>query len=97
MDVKEVAWWSIYEVGQRVAERFDDRPVDNAENLIPRAFVAGDACHTHSPKGGWGLNTSLPDTFNLGWKLAAVLQGKSDPKTPADVLARAPESGATAH
>lgn len=80
VDVKEVAWWSIYEVGQRVAERFDDRPLDNAENLIPRAFVAGDACHTHSPKGGWGLNTSLPDTFNLGWKLAAVLQGKSDPK-----------------
>jgi len=80
VDVKEVAWWSIYEVGQRVAERFDDRPLDKAENLIPRAFVAGDACHTHSPKGGWGLNTSLPDTFNLGWKLAAVLQGKSDPK-----------------
>lgn len=80
LDVKEVAWWSIYEVGQRVAERFDDRSGDNVEALIPRAFLAGDACHTHSPKGGWGLNTSLPDTFNLGWKLAAVLQGKSDPK-----------------
>ena len=80
VDVKEVAWWSVYEVGQRVAERFDDRPLDNAENLIPRGFVAGDACHTHSPKGGWGLNTSLPDTFNLGWKMAAVLQGKSHPK-----------------
>lgn len=80
VDVKEVAWWSIYEVGQRVAAKFDDRPLDNAENLIPRGFVAGDACHTHSPKGGWGLNTSLPDTFNLGWKLAAVLQGKSNPK-----------------
>lgn len=80
MDVKEVAWWSIYEVGQRVADRFDDTPADNSESLIPRAFVAGDACHTHSPKGGWGLNTSLPDTFNLGWKLAAVLLGKSLPK-----------------
>ena len=80
VSVKEVAWWSIYEVGQRVADRFDDRPLNNAENLIPRGFVAGDACHTHSPKGGWGLNTSLPDTFNLGWKLAAVLQGKSHPK-----------------
>jgi phenol 2-monooxygenase len=79
-DVKEVGWWSIYEVGQRIAERFDDTPVGNPDSLIPRAFVAGDACHTHSPKGGWGLNTSLPDTFNLGWKLAAVLQGKSDPK-----------------
>ncbi len=80
LDVKEVAWWSVYEVGQRVAERFDDTPADNPQGLIPRAFVAGDACHTHSPKGGWGLNTSLPDTFNLGWKLAAVLQGKSHPK-----------------
>lgn len=79
-EVKEVAWWSIYEVGQRVADRFDDTPADNTEGLIPRAFVAGDACHTHSPKGGWGLNTSLPDTFNLGWKLAAVLLGKSQPK-----------------
>lgn len=78
LEVKEVAWWSIYEVGQRVAERFDDTPADNQGNLIPRAFVAGDACHTHSPKGGWGLNTSLPDTFNLGWKLAAVLRNKCD-------------------
>ena len=84
LDVKEVAWWSIYEVGQRVAERFTDLPADltDAERAgrIPRAFVAGDACHTHSPKGGWGLNTSLPDTFNLGWKLAAVLQGKARPE-----------------
>lgn len=80
LDVKEVAWWSIYSVGQRLADRFDDRPAGSADGLIPRAFVAGDACHTHSPKGGWGLNTSLPDTFNLGWKLAAVLQGRSDPK-----------------
>jgi phenol 2-monooxygenase len=80
LDVKEVAWWSIYEVGQRIAERFDDTPVENPEGIIPRAFVAGDACHTHSPKGGWGLNTSLPDTFNLGWKVASVLQGKCKPK-----------------
>ena len=80
LDVKEVAWWSVYEVGQRIAERFDNRPTGSSDDIIPRAFVAGDACHTHSPKGGWGLNTSLPDTFNLGWKMAAVLQGKCDPK-----------------
>ncbi|SMX44657.1 FAD-dependent monooxygenase [Octadecabacter ascidiaceicola] len=80
LDVKEVAWWSIYSVGQRLADRFDNRPLNSTDEVIPRAFVAGDACHTHSPKGGWGLNTSLPDTFNLGWKMAAVLQGKSDPK-----------------
>ncbi|MDF3413020.1 3-hydroxybenzoate 4-monooxygenase [Sulfitobacter sp. M57] len=80
LDVKEVAWWSIYSVGQRIADRFDNRPADSSDEIIPRAFVAGDACHTHSPKGGWGLNTSLPDTFNLGWKMAAVLQGKSAPQ-----------------
>ena len=67
-------------MGQRLADRFDNRPLGSDENVTPRAFVAGDACHTHSPKGGWGLNTSLPDTFNLGWKLASVLQGKSSPK-----------------
>jgi len=82
LEIKEVAWWSVYEVGQRVADRFDDRPIDLLEDksLIPRAFVAGDACHTHSPKGGWGLNTSLPDTFNLAWKMAAVLQKKAKPE-----------------
>ena len=80
LDVKEVAWWSIYSVGQRLAERFDNRASGSDETVIPRAFVAGDACHTHSPKGGWGLNTSLPDTFNLGWKLASVINGQSDPK-----------------
>jgi len=80
IEVKEVAWWSIYEVGQRVAEKFDDRASVDTNHLIPRAFIAGDAGHTHSPKGGWGLNTSLPDTFNLGWKLASVLQGKCSPK-----------------
>ena len=80
LDVKEVAWWSIYSVGQRIADRFDNRPTGSSDDIIPRAFVSGDACHTHSPKGGWGLNTSLPDTFNLGWKMAAVLKGQSDPK-----------------
>lgn len=80
LDVKEVAWWSIYSVGQRLAERFDNRAPGSDETVIPRAFVAGDACHTHSPKGGWGLNTSLPDTFNLGWKLASVIREQSDPK-----------------
>ena len=41
----------------------------------PRVFIAGDACHTHSPKAGQGMNVSMQDGFNLGWKLAAVLRG----------------------
>lgn len=40
-----------------------------------RAFLAGDAAHTHPPYGGFGLNNGLEDAVNLGWKLAAVLQG----------------------
>jgi phenol 2-monooxygenase (NADPH) len=37
-------------------------------------FIAGDACHTHSPKAGQGMNVSMQDGFNIGWKLAAVLR-----------------------
>jgi 2-polyprenyl-6-methoxyphenol hydroxylase-like FAD-dependent oxidoreductase len=40
-----------------------------------RAFIAGDAAHTHPPYGGFGLNNGLEDAVNLSWKLAAVLQG----------------------
>ena len=42
-------------------------------------MLAGDACHTHSPKAGQGMNVSMGDTFNLGWKLIAVLTGRADP------------------
>src|SRR5208282_3527734 len=38
-------------------------------------FLAGDAAHIHPPTGGQGLNTSVQDSYNLGWKLAAVLDG----------------------
>jgi 2-polyprenyl-6-methoxyphenol hydroxylase-like FAD-dependent oxidoreductase len=40
-----------------------------------RAFIAGDAAHSHPPYGGYGINTGLEDARNLGWKLAASLQG----------------------
>lgn len=73
IDVKQVAWWSVYEIGQRLTDCFDDR----AEGCDPRVFIAGDACHTHSPKAGQGMNVSMGDAFNLGWKLAWVLTGKA--------------------
>ena len=41
-------------------------------------MLAGDACHTHSPKAGQGMNVSMGDTFNLGWKLISVLTGRAD-------------------
>ena len=40
-----------------------------------RAFIAGDAAHSHPPYGGFGLNNGLEDAVNLGWKLAARLKG----------------------
>ncbi|MFT4307217.1 MAG: FAD-dependent monooxygenase, partial [Microbacterium sp.] len=75
IDVKDVAWHSVYEVGHRVTDRFDDIP-DGAA-LTPRVFLAGDACHTHSAKAGQGMNVSMQDGFNLGWKLGSVLTGRS--------------------
>ncbi|HEY5229768.1 MAG TPA: FAD-binding monooxygenase [Galbitalea sp.] len=77
LDVKNVAWHSVYEVGHRLAERFDDVPVDQLDSRMPRVFIAGDACHTHSAKAGQGMNVSLQDGFNLGWKLGHVLEGRS--------------------
>jgi phenol 2-monooxygenase len=75
LDVKEVAWFSMYEVGQRLADRFDDREAPDGTVREPRVFIAGDACHTHSAKAGQGMNVSMQDGFNLGWKLGAVLNG----------------------
>lgn len=75
LEVRETVWFSVYEVAQRIADAFDDAS-DDAE---PRVFIAGDACHTHSAKAGQGMNVSMQDAFNLGWKLAAVLRGQSAP------------------
>jgi phenol 2-monooxygenase len=79
LDVKEVVWWSIYEIGHRLTDKFDDVPEDQVATRAPRVMLAGDACHTHSPKAGQGMNVSMGDTFNLGWKLASVLTGRADP------------------
>lgn len=63
--VHSVAWSSIYNMHARLADRYRDGPV----------FLVGDAAHVHPPTGGQGLNTSVQDAYNLGWKLAAVLAG----------------------
>ena len=42
---------------------------------VGRVFLAGDAAHCHSPAGGMGMNTGIQDAANLGWKLAAAVQG----------------------
>jgi phenol 2-monooxygenase len=79
LDVKEVVWWSIYEIGHRLTDKFDDVPEAEVATRSPRVMLAGDACHTHSPKAGQGMNVSMGDTFNLGWKLISVLTGRADP------------------
>ena len=80
IDVKQVAWHSVYEVGHRVTDKFDD--VDVEQTHDPRVFLTGDACHTHSAKAGQGMNVSMQDGFNLGWKLGHALSGLS----PASLL-----------
>ncbi|MCW5694289.1 MAG: FAD-binding monooxygenase [Pseudolabrys sp.] len=78
LEIKEVAWWSVYEIGQRLCGKFDD--VADGVDSVPCVFIAGDACHTHSPKAGQGMNVSMQDGFNLGWKLASVLRGRCKPE-----------------
>jgi phenol 2-monooxygenase len=68
MESAKTVWWSAYVIGQRVASQFTQ---DH------RVFLAGDACHTHSPKAGQGMNVSLQDGYNIGWKLCHVLTGRA--------------------
>jgi 2-polyprenyl-6-methoxyphenol hydroxylase-like FAD-dependent oxidoreductase len=63
--VREVPWASTFGINARLAERY----------RVGRVLLSGDAAHVHPPTGGQGLNTSLQDAYNLGWKLAAVLAG----------------------
>jgi phenol 2-monooxygenase len=79
LEVKEVPWWSVYEIGQRLTDKFDDVPEDEIAKRLPSVFIAGDACHTHSPKAGQGMNVSMQDAFNLGWKLVSVLRKRCPP------------------
>jgi phenol 2-monooxygenase len=80
IDVKEVVWWSVYEIGQRLSDAFANIPPEEADTGNPNVFIVGDACHTHSPKAGQGMNVSMHDSYNLGWKLASVVRGYSPPE-----------------
>ncbi|KAI5381154.1 hypothetical protein J4E82_000354 [Alternaria postmessia] len=67
LDFKVCEWWSVYGVGQLVAER--------NQHPSARISLAGDAVHMHSPKIGLGMNTSMQDGYNLGWKVAMAAAG----------------------
>lgn len=66
--ISSVSWASAYVMSARLADRY----------RVNRTFLIGDAAHIHPPTGGQGLNTSVQDAYNLGWKLAAVLSGAPD-------------------
>ncbi|KDQ51273.1 hypothetical protein JAAARDRAFT_185320 [Jaapia argillacea MUCL 33604] len=66
----EVNWWSSYDVGQRIINKY---------TIDEKVFFVGDACHTHSPRAGLGLNTALLESHNLCWKIAMVLKGIAKP------------------
>jgi 2-polyprenyl-6-methoxyphenol hydroxylase-like FAD-dependent oxidoreductase len=61
----------------RWGTRFSDASRQLAEYRHGRVLFAGDAAHIHPPVGGQGLNLGLQDAMNLGWKLAAVVAGRS--------------------
>ncbi|KAF3482193.1 phenol 2-monooxygenase [Arthroderma uncinatum] len=61
-----VEWYSTYPIGQGLAEKY---------SLDQRIFIGGDACHTHSPKAGQGMNAGFHDALNLAWKIHLVEAG----------------------
>lgn len=65
IELTDAPWLSLYRVNVRMVSRY----------RMGRVFLAGDAAHVHSPAGGQGMNTGIQDAYNLGWKLAAVLDG----------------------
>ncbi|KAH6622766.1 FAD binding domain-containing protein [Chaetomium tenue] len=66
---ERVEWYSVYPIGQGISDKY---------TLDHRVFLGGDACHTHSPKAGQGMNTAFLDAQNLAWKIHAVEAGFAD-------------------
>src|SRR5262249_14947231 len=69
LSFRSCSCFSTYRIQHRSAVRFRDR----------RCFLLGDAAHIHSPVGAQGMNTGLQDAYNLGWKLALVVDGRAAP------------------
>ncbi|KAG6018111.1 hypothetical protein E4U54_002721 [Claviceps lovelessii] len=63
---ERVEWYSVYPISQGISDRY---------SLDLRVFLGGDACHTHSPKAGQGMNMAFLDALNLAWKIHAVEGG----------------------
>ncbi|RAH48816.1 uncharacterized protein BO95DRAFT_355966 [Aspergillus brunneoviolaceus CBS 621.78] len=76
-----IDWWAAYQIGQRICPEFIVKDATG----IGRVFIVGDACHTHSPKAGQGMNVSMMDSYNLAWKLAYHVNGLT-PSTSGNAL-----------
>ncbi|MEU4064866.1 FAD-dependent monooxygenase [Streptomyces wedmorensis] len=61
----------------RWLSRFGDATRQAERYRVGRVLLAGDAAHIHPPTGGQGLNLGVQDAFNLGWKLAATVNGRA--------------------
>jgi phenol 2-monooxygenase len=70
VEILKVDWWAAYQIGQRVATKF---ALKDSED-VDRVFIMGDACHTHSPKAGQGMNVSMMDGYNLVRKAQIYLK-----------------------
>ena len=70
IDLADTLWWSSYAIGQRVADHFTKNN---------RVFLTEDTYHTYSPNTGQDLNVNLHDGYNIGWKIASILKGQTNP------------------
>jgi 2-polyprenyl-6-methoxyphenol hydroxylase-like FAD-dependent oxidoreductase len=87
VDTAEVADWVKRSIGADIAvDILGHHPWNAGQALVAerykagRILIAGDAAHLFTPTGGFGMNTGIEDSANLGWKLAAVLQGWGGPR-----------------
>ncbi|MGB2691135.1 MAG: FAD-dependent monooxygenase [Thermodesulfobacteriota bacterium] len=65
--ISDPNWLAYFKLHHRMVDKYSEG----------RVFLCGDAAHIHSPMGGQGMNTGMQDSYNLAWKLALVLKGKS--------------------
>ncbi|KAM0184990.1 hypothetical protein ACHAPI_012323 [Fusarium lateritium] len=65
IEVSKIDWCGVFGTRQRISSSISKHS---------RVFLAGDALHVHSPRAGIGMNFSIQDAYNLGWKIAHVVK-----------------------
>lgn len=80
---KGIEWYTCYPIGQRLVSRYSlPAGTEGATKFQGHhVFLAGDACHTHSPKAGQGMNTAIIDAQALAWRINLVEKGLADAQT----------------